>query len=136
MRKEAAKLDLTDLLAAVPVANEAVRERRNGKTLILYTPMRRTWWMNAMAWLPGVNWRKEKGVALDALGEEVWQSVDGRRSVEAIVERFAEKHRVRFHDARLSVMTFLELLLLRNLIVVIGKKGRAGAAAPTSLENV
>ncbi len=124
-------IDMANLLGAVPVANRAVRERRNGDTLILYVPLRQRWWMGPpFCWMPGVNFRKEKGVALDRLGQEVWKGINGRRSVEQLVERFAEKHKVRFHEARISVMTFLRMLMQRELIAVVGPKGQ-GAEAST-----
>jgi hypothetical protein len=62
--------------------------------------------------------RPEKGVALDQLGTEVWRACDGARTVERIIDEFAERHRVRFHEARNSVVSFLHSLLQRNLLVL------------------
>jgi dephospho-CoA kinase len=71
---------------------------------------------------PPLGWvlpfRKEKGVELDALGEEVFRECDGERRLEQIIERFAERHRVRFHEARQSVVQFLSLLFERKLITL------------------
>lgn len=115
------QLDMAELLAMIPVPNTAVRPHRHGKTLILYVPYARPWWMKAMGWIPGVHFRPEKGVALDGLGEEVWQACDGERTAEQIIEAFADRHSLRFQEARLSVMSFLQMLLQRNLIVLAAK---------------
>ena len=112
--------DVSDLLATVPVVNEAVRERKNGRTLVLYVPIRKRWWMRPpLSWMPGVQFRDERGVALDELGQEVWRQIDGRRSTEQIVETFADRHRLRFHEARLTVMEFLRMLMARQLIAAV-----------------
>lgn len=113
-----APLDILDLLAMIPVRNGAVRSQVHKGTLILYVPTQRRWWMGPLSLLPGVRFRMEKGHALDRLGEEVWLACDGRRSVEAIVEGFADRHKLRFHEARLSVMAFLRMLAQRNLVAL------------------
>ena len=114
---------MADLLRAVPVANEAVREVHRGETRILTVPVQRRWWMGPpLSWLPGVHFRGEKKIALDARGSEVWDQIDGRRSVESIVEAFAANHDLKFHDARVLVMQFLQMLLRRNLIAVVGRE--------------
>ena len=115
-------MELSRLLATVPVANGAVREKRHGGTLVLWVPIRRRWWMRPpLTWVPGVRFRQEKGVALDALGQEVWRACDGQSTTEQIVEGFASRHRLRFHDARISVMTFLGMLMQRNLVALAGR---------------
>lgn len=124
MAHEEPEIDMARLLASVPVVNEAVRAQRHGKTLILYVPIRRRWWMGPpLSWLPGVQFGDRKGVALDRLGEEVWQACDGQSTTEQIVERFACAHKVRFHEARLSVMSFLSMLMQRNLVALVGTEG-------------
>jgi hypothetical protein len=109
--------DPSVLLDAVPMANQAVRSEIIGDHLVLFVPIQRRWWMNGpLGWL--LPFRSERGVALDALGREVWEACDGKRSSEQIIEEFAERHRVRFHEARLSVMQFMRSLVQKNLIVL------------------
>lgn len=129
-------LDLAELLALVPVRNRAVRESRHERTLILYTPIRKRWWMGPpLSWLPGVYFRDEKGVALDRLGEEVWQACDGERTVEQIVDVFAARHKLRFHEARLSVMAFLKMLMQRSLIVLVAPRDEAPGPSEGTQEH-
>jgi hypothetical protein len=105
------------VLDLIPTQNRAVREEQNAGTVVLYAPIRWSWWLRALSWLLPL--RRERGFALDALGQEVWRACDGERTVEMIVEAFAERHRVRFHEARQSVLTFLKLLSERNLIAIL-----------------
>jgi hypothetical protein len=120
--REPVRLEMADLLSMVPMVNRAVRASRHNRTLILYVPVRKRWWMGPpLSWLPGVEFRREKGVALDAMGEAVWSACDGDSTVEQIVDRFARQHKLRFHEARLHVMTFMQMLMQRNLIVLVGQ---------------
>ena len=134
MKPDAVKL--TQLLAAVPTRNTAVREEQRGEALVLFVPIRRRWWLHGpLSWCMPL--RDEKGVALDALGQEVWQACDGERDVESLVEDFAERHRLGFHEARLTVMRFLRMLAQRNLLVLVGSaqvneaEGSLAEALPT-----
>lgn len=110
-------MSLAQSLAAVPVKNHAVRQETRGGALVLFVPLRERWWMRGPVswWLP---LRREKGVALDALGQKVWGLCDGQRDLEAIIEYFAKDHRLGFHEARLSVMRFMRMLAVRKLIVL------------------
>lgn len=122
------------LLAAVPVRNGAVRERRRGGELVLMVPLARRWW-TGRPWNLLLNFRTERGVALDRLGEEVWSGCDGRVTVERLIERFAERHRLRFHEARLSVVAFLRMLVERRVLVLVFGQGEQGADADPGLTS-
>ena len=115
--KKTERLSLEALLDAVPVANQAARVESYGDLVVIYLPIRQRWWMR-----PPISWalpyREEKGVELDKLGTEVYRAVDGKRTVEQIVESFADQHKLRFHEARLAVMQFLRSLAQRNVVVL------------------
>ncbi len=118
MTRAPEKLDPSQMLDLVPAANRAVRAERRGQTLILYVPIRKRWWMRGpFGWL--LPFRQEKGLALDSLGREVWEACDGQRTIEQITEGFAQRHRVRFHEAKLSVVTFLRSLVERQVVVLV-----------------
>ncbi|MEX0746221.1 MAG: PqqD family protein [Phycisphaeraceae bacterium] len=106
------------LLDAVPVVNRAVRTERHEKTLLLIVPIQQRWWMG-----PPLSWvfpfREERRIALDAQGQEVWRSCNGRRTTEQVIERFAKKYNVRFHDARISVTQFLRTLVHRRVVALM-----------------
>lgn len=121
--KKLERLDGGAMLDAVPVRNRAVRvEEDGGGNLVVYVPIRRRWFMKGiLGWL--LPFRSERGYALDRLGREVWQACDGRRRVEEIVEEFARRHHLRFHEARAAVMQFLRQLTERGLIVMVVGSG-------------
>ncbi len=122
--------DSDALLDAVPTPNAAVRAERRGDAVVLWVPLQRRWYnQGALRWLLPL--RGEKGYALDRLGREVWEACDGDRTLERIVEDFARRHRVRFHEARVAVLTFLRTLVERRLVALVGP-APAGAAAPGS----
>jgi hypothetical protein len=115
------RLTYTDLRDSVPVPNRAVRagrEQQDGGQ-VLRIPLKRRWFMRPpLTWLLPLS--RERVVALDAIGREVWQACDGQRTVEEIVEEFAARHRLSFHAARLSVLQFLQQLTRRGIVVMAG----------------
>ncbi|MCC7147092.1 MAG: PqqD family protein [Phycisphaeraceae bacterium] len=112
-------LPFAQLLQATPTPNRAVRRERRQKDLVVYLPLRRRWF-NAppFSWL--LPFRTEKAVGLDHLGTEVYEACDGRTAVQAIIEDFALRHKLTFHEARVSVCAFLQQLTSRRLIVMVG----------------
>jgi hypothetical protein len=108
-------MDPSMLLTMVPGQNQAIRVELRDAGLIVWTKIQTRWWMRPpLGWL--LPFRSEKGIALDVLGREVFEACDGQRSLESIIEQFAERHRLRFHEARISVTTFLRWLMDRKII--------------------
>ena len=117
------RIDPALLLDGIPVANQSVRVEEQTKGLLLWVPVRQRGWMKPLAYFMPI--RNEKGVALDALGQEVFRACDGVRTTETIVEEFAARHQIRFHDARIAVLSFLKSLIERNLVALVTEKDRA-----------
>jgi hypothetical protein len=115
------RMDPAVLLDAVPTPNGALRLEPRGSGLVVWVPIRKRWWMG-----PPIGWilpfRSEKGVELDSLGRQVFTACDGSRTTEQIVEEFAETHQLRFHEARLSVLSFLKSLVERNLVALVASQ--------------
>jgi hypothetical protein len=114
-------VDLSEMLDALPMPNHAVRvEDKGDGALVLHVPIRQRWYNGPpLSWI--LPFRKERSIALDQLGREVWIACDGKRNVEAIVEAFARDHGVSFHEARLGVTEFLRSLTRRGLIIIVGR---------------
>jgi hypothetical protein len=121
-----AKVALAEVLSAVPVRNQAVREeRKSGEESVLFVPLRKRWFMGPpLSWL--LPFSSERGVGLDRLGREVWEACDGKRTAERLIEEFAARHHVTFHEARVSVLAFLRELTRHGAIVMV-KPGSEGA---------
>ncbi len=110
-------LSVEQLLHGVPMRNKAVLERRTAEGVVLELPIRRRWWNGPpLSWLFPLRGRRR--FALDTLGREVWEDVDNTRSVETLVEGFADRHHLSFQEARLMVAAFLKMLVERSLIVL------------------
>jgi hypothetical protein len=126
-----ATLEPEAVLDLVPTPNEAVRAERRGGALVLWVPLERPWWTRGALRLL-LPLREARGFELDALGEEVWSSCDGERTLERIIEDFAARHRIRFHEGRVAVLTFLRSLVERRLIALVGKRPAAPLSPPAA----
>ena len=58
----------------------------------------------------------ERKLELDALGTQVWDLVNGRRSVRRLVREFAAAHKLPSREAEVAVTQFLRELGRRGLI--------------------
>ena len=114
------------LLDAVAVGNTAVRQELRDGRLVLHVPIQRKWYNS-----PPLSWfmpfRKERGFALDQFGEEVWRACDGEQTMEALIEEFAQQHQLRFHEARLAVTRFMQMMVQRGLVVLVFPKDKLQA---------
>jgi len=59
-----------------------------------------------------------KRIVLDAVGGQLWEWCNGNRNVENIIELFAKKHSLTFHEGRVSVTSYLKELLKRGALAV------------------
>lgn len=108
-----------DIVGMIPVKNREVEVERNDENgTVLRVPMRKGWYRRPpLTWvLPLSTYRR---VQLDGLGKDVWEACDGRRSVEAIVDDFADRFKLTFHESRLTVTNFLRDLSRRALIALV-----------------
>ena len=113
-----------DALDVVPVVNGAVRVEKQDTGLLLWVPLKLRWWMGPpLGWV--LPFRREKGIALDSLGREVFEACDGNSTIERIVESFAAHHKLRFHEARQSVLMFLKMLGERKVVAFVAAKQAA-----------
>lgn len=55
---------------------------------------------------------------LDALGSQVWQMIDGRRTTAQLIEEFARHHEISTQEAEQSITLFLRELGRRGLIAL------------------
>lgn len=105
-------------MACVPVRNTRVAAVAGEDTETITVPLTRRWWMRPLSHF--LRLPVARSYRLDGLGLEVWQAIDGQSTIGALVEGFAARHRLSYHEARAAVMGFLRLLITRGLIVVVG----------------
>ena len=113
LRKPRLGLDRDSALAArprqAPIA--ATKERPDGG-LVVTLRVRRPRWQQLLGAASG----GERSFGLDAYGRDVFEACNGKRSVKAIVRRFAKAHHVSMAEAEMSVTAFLKTLLSRGMI--------------------
>jgi len=59
-----------------------------------------------------------RSLVLDAIGADFWVWCDGKSTVEQVVEKFAAKHNLTFHEARVSATNYLKELVRRGALAV------------------
>jgi len=107
-----------------PAPVVGAKERPDGGLIVTIRVDRPRWQR-----LLGASERTERSFGLDAYGREVLEACDGRRSVKAIVRRFAKAHQMSLAEAELAVATFLKTLVSKGLVAMEirdpGKRRRA-----------
>ncbi len=110
--------DWRPMLQATPAPNAAATvERLDGGQVRLTIPRRRPAFL-----VPPISWiiqpSATRTVVLDGLGTQIWDLCDGQRPVEQIVEAFAAKHRLTFHESRVAATSYLRLLIERGALAI------------------
>jgi len=109
---------LLDLYRTVPVRNAGARQIQMDHGLVLDVPINRK--RMRPAWLSWfVPLRSHRRIHLDQLGAQVFGFCDSRLTVEEIIVRFSEPHRLTFHESRMAVVSFLRSLIQRGAIAVV-----------------
>ena len=108
------------LLRARLMPNRELEELLRDKArLVLSVPIRARWWMHAFVrWLVPMN--RYKRIELDRRGMSFFDLCDGERRVEEIVRVFAEEYDLSLQEAKVAVASFIEALVRRGVIVIVG----------------
>ena len=108
-----------DALRVIPVKSRMVTDMRldSGEVLVTYPVAVRPW----MAKVIKVLGRRPlkpmtRQLQLDLLGTVVWDLLDGQRSVQMLIERFAAEYQLQNREAEISVTQFLRELGRRGII--------------------
>ena len=68
-----------------------------------------------------------KTFELDALGMFVWDSCDGKTSVQQIIRKLARQYHVSLREAEVSTIQFLQLLVKKGLVGMPVKEKKKGS---------
>jgi hypothetical protein len=110
-------------LEARPIKNErAVASRTEDDAVRLRVPLVYPVWLRSAARALGL--RQEKSFELEGVGRAVYDRVDGKNSVENLVDWLAREHGLSFHEARVLIMKYLQMLMERGLIVIAANAPR------------
>ena len=114
-------LSLQDQLNSVPVRNERAQVTRGADgTAVVTVEVGCSSWMKPLRrWFairPTARYR------LDATGTAVYDSIDGRKTFEQLVDEFAAQHDLTFFESRAMLMNYVQMLMKRGLIAVAVNK--------------
>lgn len=117
------KSDWRDMLRAKVMRNEAVQVLRSNEdgSLEVELPFRKRWFMHKPISLI-FPFRKGKKIRLDPIGAEVFSACAQKRTVESIVDWFAEEERLSFHESRMTVSSYLRILMQEGLVAMERRK--------------
>lgn len=111
------RADWRPMLAARPYRNVAaeVEPTDDGGVRIAIRKADARWRRRPWKWfVPG---RDRRLITLDRIGCELWELCDGR-AVEDIIEEMARRHRLSFHEARVSATGLLRDLIRRGALAI------------------
>lgn len=117
-----------DFLKAVPYQNQAMKILpQTGQRVLAEVPMKKP-----KGLIPPFSWllpySSHRRVELDTVGAKVLELCNGDRSVESIIENFAQHHTLSFREAQVAVTRFLQMLAERGLIAIVGRGQKPGNA--------
>jgi hypothetical protein len=106
------------MLAAVPVRNAAAQVAWNAAgelevTVAIERPRYLVW---PLSWI--VPHGSRRTVRLDKLGAQVWDLCDGQMTVGDVIDVFAERYQLTFHEARVAVTGYLQSLVQRGALAM------------------
>ena len=108
-----------DQLTATPIRNDkAVARVTETASLRVSVPQSYPAWVRPIA--KTMHLRGEKSYELEGVGRSVFDRVDGETSVENLVDWLAAEHRLSFHESRVLIMKYLQMLMEHGLIVIAG----------------
>jgi len=119
--KPSREMTLSQFLAAVPQKNSAIKVELAGDGLLVSVPIPRPRWL-----VPPISWilpfSDHRRVELDEPGKIVLELCDGQRTVEEVIESFAQKHKLSFRESQLAVTKFFRELVQRGIMVIVGNE--------------
>lgn len=113
--KKKPRLDAKQALEAKPVRLVDAQMSHLPDGGMLKVLMRQPKWGRTLFRLPE---NSTKTYEFDAIGVFVWDSIDGKTSVEQIILRLAKRYDLNMREAQVCTIKFFEMLLKRGLVGV------------------
>jgi len=118
-KESGGSLSREDALGCRPIKNpEVIETRLDSGVVLLRYPMRIRPWIKALACRLGAGDPAPalRKLQLDILGTEVWNLMDGSRTVGDVIQVFARQYHLPYREAEMSVTLFIRHLGRRGLI--------------------
>ncbi|WP_049785053.1 PqqD family protein [Desulfotalea psychrophila] len=110
-----------EALAGIPAKNPTVKiiGQDDGTLMLSYTLALRPIWGELLKRFTGkAEQETTKKLVLDQMGSQVWQLIDGKRSVREIILSFAGANNIGCKEAETATTSFLRELGKRKLIAI------------------
>jgi hypothetical protein len=120
--KKRKTLELGEQLASIPMRNEkagAVPGDEPG-TLVVEIELRYSGLMSFVS--KALKLVDRKRYILDGVGKQVYESIDGMKSFETLIDDFAAHHKLTFFEARALLMQYIKILMNKGIVVIGIKK--------------
>lgn len=122
--------DFTEQLHSVPVRNalaRLVREKSDERREVYAVQQR---YSGIARLLKGVlKLRDEKMYELSGIGLRIFRALDGKKNFVSLIDELKDEHQLTFYEARGLMLAYMQMLMERGLVVIVGlKEGGAGAA--------
>jgi hypothetical protein len=95
-------------------------DERGGATIRV--PLR----SDAKAWIFRIPEGSTKTFELDPLGLFVWESCDGKTSVQQIIRKLSRQYNLNLREAEVATVKFFQMLMKKGLIAMPIKQEQAG----------
>lgn len=122
------QLDFGTQLHTIPVRNQSLRvveSDPDSDALGVEVQLKKRGFVGLLArW---VNTPPKKQYELAGLSRDLFEQLDGKRTVEELIDWLAAEEQLTFLEARALILHYLGDLMTRGLIVVLGEEG-AGAS--------
>lgn len=107
-------------LTAIPIPNEHVEKDDRGDVMLITVDLRYGALGKALA--KPLKLRDKKSYQVDGVSLEIYRLLDGKKTVEHLVELLAEKHKLTFFESRGLILQYLHILTQKGVIVVGGSE--------------
>jgi len=114
-RRARPQLTKDDLLASRPVLNQALTWSVSEEGEIrIEIPRREAWWVNLLSKI--IYTPSKRTIALDEVGSGVWQMIDRRTTVSAMIGQLAKQYKLNRREAEAALIAYLRTLAKKNLV--------------------
>ena len=115
MLKRQPKISREAMFESKPTRNDLLEWEKTDDDEVTITMTRGDNWkvrvLSKVFWIP-----KQKTLVLDQIGTQVWEMCDGRTTVEAMIRRLSESHKLNEKEAEISLLAYLKKLAQKRLV--------------------
>mgnify|MGYP001044587762 CR=1 FL=1 len=114
MPKRQPKISREAMFESKPTRNDLLEWEKTDDEVTITMTRGDNWKVRVLSkvfWIP-----KQKSLVLDQIGTQVWEMCDGRTTVEAMIRRLSESHKLNEKEAEISLLAYLKKLAQKRLV--------------------